>query len=66
MEKKYWKKEVGSSLLVFFAFHKIYPTILINNPIRIIDIAVFDDIRGENFYKKIQVLLETMFMKIEK
>jgi predicted GTPase len=61
-ELKHGKKESGSSVTDIPEVYNVEPTVLFNNPIRLIDTAGFGDTRGKSYDEKItndiQKLLE--------
>ena len=59
--EKYGEKLKGSSVTDIPEVYNIQPTVLFNNPIRLIDTAGFGDTRGKSFDEKITKDLQKLF-----
>ena len=64
-QKKYGKKEEGCSVTDSPAIYNIEPSLLFNNPIRLIDTAGFGDTRGPKFDEKITEDIQKLFESSE-
>jgi GTP-binding protein EngB required for normal cell division len=60
-EKEYGKKLEGSSVTDIPEVYNIEPTVLFDNPIRLIDTAGFGDTRGKEFDEKITKDIQKLF-----